>query len=74
MKTSEIRETFRYHPPSERVATMHRLIQDEIIGTTESIADLIPQSRERSLFITKMQDAKHWANAALAIHGPAADE
>ena len=74
MTEEQIRENFRHHPPKDAgVANLHREIQELAIEATVRIARLIKPSRERSLFITHMQDAKMWANTALACHGPAGE-
>ena len=68
MTESEIRNTFRYHSPNpERVRT-HEQIRERMTATVIEIAELIPPSRERSTFITLMQQAQMMANAAIAIH------
>ena len=71
---SEVRETFSYHPPDEETARAHTLIGDIITDETISVAGMLKPSRERSLFITHMQEGKMWANASLAIHGKASEE
>ena len=39
-----------------------------MIETTITTSEMLPDSREKSLFITNMQQALMWANAAIAIH------
>lgn len=69
MTEEQIRETFKYHSPNSNAVKFHEAIRELITDTTVNVADLIPQSRERSLFITLMQQAQMMANAAIAIHG-----
>ena len=43
-------------------------IRSIVTQATVEVAELVPQSRERSLFITHMQQAQMIANAGVAIH------
>lgn len=73
MTPEEIKETFRYHSPSPEAVDLHERIRDKMVTAVDWIARRIPHSRERSAFITKMQEAQMMANAAVAIHGPPRD-
>ena len=68
MTPEKIRNTFRYHSPGPESQKKHEAIRKCIIETVLVVAAMIPESRERSLFITKMQEAQMLANAAVAIH------
>ena len=69
MTNEEIQETFRYHPASKARQRKHEDFREAMRSVTTDIAADLPPCRERSLFITKMQEALMMANAALAIHG-----
>ena len=69
MTEEQIRDTFRYHSPNPQAIWVHEAIRKKITLVTVEIAELIPESRERSLFITHMQQGQMMANAAVAIHG-----
>ncbi len=69
MREAEIRETFRYHSPGPKAVKLHERIRERMTETAVEIAGAIPPSRERSTFITLMQQAQMMANAAVAIHG-----
>ena len=68
MTPEKIRDIFVYHSPSAENLAKHGQIREYMIATTVTIAEMIPESRERSLFITQMQQAQMMANAAIAIH------
>ena len=68
MTESEIRDTFRYHSPNPDRVRTHEQIRERMTATVVEVAGLIPASRERSTFITLMQQAQMMANAAVAIH------
>ena len=69
MTEEQIRNTFRYHSPNPDMVRVHETIRRRMTLTVIGIAGLLPPSRERSTFITKMQEAQMMANAAIAIHG-----
>ena len=69
MTEDQIRETFKYHSPNPAMVKRHEKIRETMTETAVVVAALIPTSRERSLFITFMQQAQMMANAAIAIHG-----
>ena len=71
MTESEIRETFRYHSLSPEAVAAHERIRETMTETAVGVAAELPPSRERSTFITLMQQAQMMANAAIAIHWPA---
>ena len=68
MTPEKIVDTFSYHSPGPENQKVHEAIRERITETVLMVADLIPESRERSLFITHMQQAQMFANAAVAIH------
>ncbi len=66
----DLRDRFRHHPPK----TQARIDAHE--GVRERAAELavwldanLPESREKSLALTALQETSMWANAAVAIHG-----
>ena len=69
MTEPEIRDTFRYNSPNPEARAVHELIRSLVTETVVTVAAHIPPSRERSLFITLMQQAQMMANAAVAVHG-----
>lgn len=73
MTEAQIRETMRYHSPGVERVKVHEAIREHCTETAVNVAALIRPSRERSLFLTKMQEAQMMANAALAIHGRVED-
>ena len=68
MTEPQIREIFRYHSPNQDSIKVHEKIRERMTETAVEVASLIPDSRERSLYITLMQQAQMMANAAQAIH------
>jgi hypothetical protein len=63
---ADLEKRFTYHPPTDAKVQIHQGIREELLATAESIGILLPEGREKSLFLTKLEEAMFWANAAVA--------
>ena len=70
MTEEKIRENFRYHAPDDSQRRTFEDIREMLTEVAVGVAALTPDSRERSLFLTTMENAQMWANKSVAIHGP----
>lgn len=62
-------ELFAYHPPkSPEVVRLHERIRDQFNYTAQLMNAWLPDSREKSMALTKIQEAMWASNAAVAIH------
>lgn len=70
----EIRNRFAYHPADtkERINS-HEAIRSAMGDMAVWLSELLPESREKSLALTALQETAMWSNAAIAIHLPHAD-
>lgn len=66
LKLAEIRDRFRYHPPSAEGIEAHAGLTEWFVGLAKFIEDICPDGREKSLVMTKLEEAKFWASAAVA--------
>jgi len=66
MDTLEIHKRFTYHPPKGDQARRYQEIRDEAKDLAGKIGVYCPESREKSLAITKLEEAVMWANASIA--------
>lgn len=64
----DIERRFRYHKPDARRLEMHEAINKVMIHTALVVTANTPGSREQSLAITKLEEARMWANAAIACN------
>lgn len=66
MKTEDIENRFTYHSPKEGQPKKYELLRREALLFALRIDEQCPESREKSLAITKLEEAVFWANAAIA--------
>lgn len=64
----DLAHRFKYHPPRNDAArVLHERVRNECRVLAQFLDDVIPdESREKSLAITKIEEAMMWANAAIA--------
>lgn len=64
---SDLENRFKHHPPKnpETIAS-HEAVREELRVTAILLDDMLPDSREKSIAITKLEEALMWANAAIA--------
>lgn len=63
-----IEETFKYHTPKEGQQEKYEALRSKAKELAYLIDELTPQSREKSLSLTKLQETVMFANAAIAIN------
>jgi len=62
-----IAHDFGYHAPTTpEIAKRHEDIRAQCRQLAQWLAEKLPAGRERSLALTKVEEAGHWANAAIA--------
>lgn len=64
----QIEKSFVYHSPKEGQPAKYTEIREKAKELAILMADLCPDSMERSLAITKLQESIMWANASIAIN------
>lgn len=70
MDTQDIQNRFMHHPPvSQAVADAHTKVRGECVALAYRFNDMLPEGREKSLAITKLEEVMFWANAAIAREG-----
>jgi len=62
----DLANRFTYHAPKDGQAKLYEMIREEAHGTAVTINNQCPESREKSLAITHLEEAVFWANAAIA--------
>lgn len=61
-----VENVFTYHPPKGGQQVKYESLRQKAKALAEEFHMLCPSSRERSLAITKLEEAVMWANASIA--------
>jgi hypothetical protein len=67
MTKEQIENTFTYHPPFGTQLQRYQDLRDLAKNLALVIDGFCPESREKSLAFTNLQQAVMWANASIAI-------
>ncbi len=74
MEIQDLKNRFTYHPPTEGQPEVYEALRSQGLLLALHINDVAPDSREKALAITHLEDAIMWANAAIARHGLATEQ
>lgn len=67
MDCVDIANRFRFHPATTPGRQRdHQTVRDGCHILADTMNDLLPEGREKSLVVTKLEEVLFWANAALA--------
>jgi len=64
--SKSVENNFTYHPPKPGQDGRYQTIREIAKGLAMFLEDRCPESRERSLAMTKLEECVMWANAAIA--------
>lgn len=57
---------YKHHPPKDDQPARYQAIREKGKEFAQLITEACPESRERSLALTKIEEGSFWANAAIA--------
>ncbi|MFC0278119.1 hypothetical protein ACFFH2_15705 [Enterococcus devriesei] len=63
---NQIENNFMYHAPKEGQAEKYDQLRSKAKELANLIDELCPNSREKSLATTKLEESVMWANASIA--------
>ena len=69
MEKSDLDNRFTYHAPKHDQVETYEYIRAKAYVLAEWLDLVCPDCREKSLAITKLEEAVFWANASIARHG-----
>lgn len=61
-----IENNFQYHAPKEGQPEKYNVLREKAKELAYLIDELCPNSREKSVSMTKLEEAVMWANASVA--------
>ena len=64
--TYDVEKNYTYHPPKDDQPMRYTAIRSNARHLAEIITETCPESRERSLALTKLEECVMWANASIA--------
>ena len=62
----DVKRNFTYHPPQSDQAGRYEDLRGGCAALANMVMQHCPDSRERSLALTKIEEACMWANASIA--------
>ena len=65
----DLTKRFTYHPPTEGQPELYQSIRSQAHDLAQFIDQSAPDSREKSLSITALEECVMWANASIARGG-----
>ena len=66
MEQKIIDNNFTYHSPKEGQLEKYTKLRETAKSFAELVNDFCPESREKSLAMTKLEESVFWANASIA--------
>ncbi len=66
MERSTLENNFTYHPPTGLQTEQYSFLRDVAKSLARQINDTCPESREKALALTKLEESVFWANASIA--------
>jgi hypothetical protein len=66
----EIEKRFNYHQPTGNKVAVHENVRSVYRQLAHDMVEALPDSREKSLAITALEESLMWANAAIARNDP----
>jgi hypothetical protein len=67
MDKSRLVHDFNHHPPkNDGIVALHQAVRERCLQLAEFIDEILPDSREKSLAVTNLEQTMYWTNAGVA--------
>ena len=64
---AELQNRFGYHRATADSAPKHAQVRELMLNTAAVLDALLPDGRDKATAMTKLQEAMHWSNSAIAM-------
>lgn len=68
----DVLDRFKYHKPGDFSTLLHQSFRNEFLKIAQQV-NALPDSREKSLALTALQESSMWVHAAIAMDDPVAE-
>ena len=66
MEQADLDNRFKFHPANDNTGPKHDQVRQWCLDLASTINSLVPDGREKSLAITKLEEVMMWSNAGIA--------
>jgi hypothetical protein len=66
MDNMDLENRFNYHAPDELKKLAHERVREILLQVAQEFNHTLLEGREKSIVITKLEEAMFWANASIA--------
>lgn len=66
MNMDDLTNRFRFHKATDKTGPQHALIRVKCYELATELNDFLPEGREKSVALTKLEEVMFWSNAAIA--------
>ena len=63
----ELMHRFGYHPATDVTGPQHDVVRALCYDFAVQLDEMLPDGRDKSTALTKLQEVMHWSNSAIAI-------
>lgn len=67
LDTNELINRFGYHRATIESAPKHAHVRELMLELAMILNNILPEGRDKSLALTKLQEVMHWSNSAIAM-------
>jgi hypothetical protein len=67
-EVADVENRFAFHPATETTGPKHDAVRATLLRVAKQMQRDLPDGREKSLVLTKLEETMFWANAAIARH------
>ena len=64
--TRRIKNDFSFHPATDDTGSKHEKVRGVLKSVAVELIRIVPDGREQSLMLTKLEEAMMWGNAGIA--------